>query len=62
MSEETDRKTYRPVYFYLEHEDITLHVHRDLLDGLSHAIVKSFKSVGGRRSSLRILHSLPNSL
>lgn len=44
--EESSENTYQSLFYYLEHEDITLHVHRDLLDGLSHAIVKSFKSVG----------------
>lgn len=60
-SEETYRKTYQPVYFYLEYEDITLHAHRGLLDGLSCATVKSFKSVGegeDRHYEFSILFSL----
>lgn len=60
-SKETYRKTYQPVYFYLEHEDITLHAHRNESEDLNLAYVKSFKSVGegeDRHYEFSILFSL----
>ena len=60
-SKETYRKTYQPVCFYLEHEDITLHARRNALEDLNLAYVKSFKSVGegeDRHYEFSILFSL----
>lgn len=45
-SKESSENTYQSLFYYLEHDDITLYAHRYYLGGYGYATVKSFKSVG----------------
>lgn len=44
--EESSENTYQSLFYYLEHDDITLYARRYDLGGYGYATVKSFKSVG----------------